>query len=347
MKQTLAIPMQFVGPMRLRGKHIDTQLTVPLATFEKPLWASVHRGALVSRQTDGIWLTVVSEGMTRSIVVAAPSAQYALDVAHALEERKTDMENVVRTTSRFAQLVDCQTQLVGRLLYLRFKVNSGDASGHNMATKAADALMPWLLQEYSQLEYVSISANACTDKKVSAVNGLLGRGRHVIAEITIPADVCTQYLKTTPEKIVDLNYKKNWVGSTIAGSLRSANAHFANMLLGIYLACGQDAANIVEGSQGFTTAEVINGALYFAVTCPNLIVGTVGNGKDLPQIQDNLTALGCMQEAPPGENARRFACIVAATVLCGELSLLAAQTIPGELMRTHEIIERKYVSNKG
>ena len=128
----------------------------------------------------------------------------------------------------------------------------------------------------------------------------------------------------------------------MAGSVRSANAHFANMLLGCYLATGQDAANIVEGSQGFTTAEVTpNGDLYFAVTLPNIIVGTVGNGKHSDWVKENLTMLGCLETRAPGQNAERLAAVCAGACWCCELSLLAALTNPGELMRAHTILERQ------
>jgi hydroxymethylglutaryl-CoA reductase (NADPH) len=113
------------------------------------------------------------------------------------------------------------------------------------------------------------------------------------------------------------------------------------MLLAFYLATGQDAANIVEGSQGTTLAEVREDALYFSTTLPNLILGTVGNGKGLPFVQENLEKMGLCEDRPAGENARRLACLCAATVLCGELSLLAAQTNPGELMQAHRKWERK------
>ncbi len=51
--------------------------------------------------------------------------------------------------------------------------------------------------------------------------------------------------------------------------------------------------------------------------------------------------LGCREEREPGANARRLAALCAATVLCGELSLLAAQTNPGELMAAHVAMERR------
>jgi len=67
----------------------------------------------------------------------------------------------------------------------------------------------------------------------------------------------------------------------------------------------------------------------------------VGNGKTFDFVRENLRQLGCLEERAPGENARRLAIIAACTVLCGELSLLAAQTNPGELMKSHTKLERR------
>jgi hydroxymethylglutaryl-CoA reductase (NADPH) len=188
---------------------------------------------------------------------------------------------------------------------------------------------------------VSLSGNYCTDKKATAVNGILGRGKNVIAEILIPGKIVETILHTTPTRIANLNVKKNLIGTINAGGIRSANAHFANVLLALYLATGQDAANIVEGSQGTTHAEVRGEDLYFSVTVPNIIVGTVGNGKHLEFVQENLRSMGCLEPRAPGVNARRLAIITAATILCAELSLLAALTNSHELMRAHIELERK------
>lgn len=337
-----AIPLEWVGPVSLAGPEVSGEFKLPLATYESPLWPSVNRGARVTREVGGLSVVVVSERMTRSITVEADSAAAAAAVAHALPGRMAEMRTVVSETSRFAQLQEIHTQVLGRVLFIRFAFTTGDASGHNMATKAADALMSWLLEANPQLRYVSISGNLCTDKKVSAVNGILGRGKYVIAEAVIPAATCESLLKTTAAKVADLNLKKNWIGTSLAGGVRAANAHFANMLLAFYLATGQDAANIVEGSQGFVHTEArADGALYFSCTLPNLIVGTIGNGKGLDFVQRNLGQLGCAEERPAGANARRLAALCAAAVWCGELSLLAAQTNPGELMRAHLKLERK------
>lgn len=336
-----AIPMRKVGPLRLSGPEVEGEAMVPLATFETPLWPSVERGARVTAQAGGIRAAIFDERMTRSVLVDAPGAQGALELVRFVEAQRNELGNVAAGTSRFARLKDVHFEVVGHLVYIRFEFSTGDAAGHNMATRAADALLAWILEKRPECAYGSISGNYCCDKKASAVNGILGRGKYVVAETLIPRRLVERYLHTTPEKIAELNLRKNWIGTSLAGGLRSANAHFANMLLAFYLATGQDAANIVEGSQGFTLAEARGEeGLYFSVTLPNLIVGTVGNGKSLPFVEDNLRELGCLDARAPGQNARRLAAICAATVLCGELSLLAAQTNPGELMAAHLRLER-------
>ena len=336
-----AIPMRKVGPVKLSGPEVEFDGRVPLATFETPLWPSVERGARVTAKAGGIRAVVLDERMTRSVLVDAPSAQGAQALIEFVQAQREALAQVAAGTSRFARLKDMHFEGVGHLVYIRFEFSTGDAAGHNMATRAADAMLAWILEKRPECAYGSISGNYCCDKKPSAVNGILGRGKYTVVETAIPRKLVERYLHTTPEKIVQLNVRKNWVGTSLAGGLRSANAHFANMLLAFYLATGQDAANIIEGSQGFVLAEVREDeGLYFSCTLPNLIVGTVGNGKGLPFVEENLREMGCMEAREPGQNARRLAMICAATVLCGELSLLAAQTNPGELMAAHLRLER-------
>jgi hydroxymethylglutaryl-CoA reductase (NADPH) len=337
----IRIPQQLIGPVAITGEALSESVMVPLATYETPLWPSCKRGAAVTARAGGIHATVVRDFMARSILLEANSAEIANRELRKILAAKDELAAVVAGSSRFARLVDLHAQLTSRFIFLRIEVSTGDASGHNMVTLAADRAMGWLLEHHPDLTYGSVSGNFCTDKKVSAVNSILGRGKHVIAESAIPAKLVSRYLKTTAKAIADLNQRKNLLGSMVAGSLASGNAHFANMLLAFYLATGQDAANIVEGSQGITHAEDRDGDLYFSVTLPNIIVGSVGNGKNLPETRENLEQLGCLADRPAGANGRRLAAIGAAIVLCGELSLLAALTNPGELMAAHQRLERE------
>ncbi len=334
------VPTQWVGPILFRGPVVEGPISAPLATYETPLWPSTARGAGVSRHSGGIQVSLVDERMSRSIALRAHDGAAATAAWQSIKARQEEVAAVVATTSRFARLVELNRQIVGNLLFIRIECVTGDASGHNMVTKAAEAVQGWILSEYPMLAYSTISGNLCTDKKASAVNGILGRGKYAVAEVEIPRKILTRVLRTSAEKMVRLNYEKNYVGGTLAGSLRSANAHFANMLLGFYLATGQDAANIIEASQGFVHCEARGEDLYFSCTLPNLIMGSVGAGKGIPSIEENLSRMGCRQPGEPGDNARRLAAICAGVVLCGELSLLAAQTNPGELVRTHMEMER-------
>ena len=339
MSKYAEIPQRTVGPIRITGA-VEGDISVPLATLETPLWFSVSRGAKISLKSGGISTTIIDSRMTRSIILEAKNASEALAYARKIAASKDEIQGIVSESSHIAKLLDINWEIASNLIYLRLEFFTGDASGHNMATNAADKIFGYILEKYPELSYCSISGNYCCDKKVSAVNGILGRGKSVVAEITISREVCQTYLHTTPEKIAELNTKKNLLGSILAGSLRSANAHYANMLLAFYLATGQDAANIVEGSQGITYAEVKDDCLKFSCSIPNLILGTVGNGKNAPYAEENLSLLGCKENRSPGENADRLAAICAATVLCGELSLLAAEANPGELMKAHIRIER-------
>jgi hydroxymethylglutaryl-CoA reductase (NADPH) len=333
------IPLRWIGPIKIRGSEVTDEVFVPLATYETPLWPSTERGAAVCSKAGGISVTIIDDRMTRSVLVEAQNAQEAAKVGFLLETKREEIKKIAEGTSAYVRFLDMHQQIAGNLLFIRFEMQTGDAAGHNMVTKASDAIVHWICSHFA-VSYVSISGNFCTDKKVSAVNGILGRGKSVVADIVIPEKLVVAYLKTTPEKIVALNIKKNLIGSILAGGVRSANAHFANILLALYLATGQDSANIVEGSQGIVHAQMKERDLYFSVSLPNIIVGTVGNGKQLDFVQENLQKMGCLG-LRSGAGSRRLACIAAATTLAGELSLLAAQTNPGELISSHLAIERE------
>lgn len=349
---TTPIPTRLIGPIKISGEGLQQALIqVPMATYESTLWPSTARGARVSCAVDeGIRALVQQDIMTRSILLRAQDVTTACVAKTAILQQQAQLAAQMAASSRFLQLHQLHIEVVGNLLFIRLECQCADAAGHNMTTKAADYAVKWILEQYPQLQYSSLSANYCCDKKVSAINGIRGRGKHSTAEILIPAAICQQQLRTSAQQLVDLHVQKNLIGSILAGSVRSANAHFANILLAIYLATGQDAANIVEGSQGITHAEVRGDDLYFSVTLPNIIVGTVGNGKGSAQIQSYFKAMQCTSESAntttspqlsPGIASRRFAAIIASTVLCGELSLLAALTQPRELMRAHELYERQ------
>lgn len=189
------------------------------------------------------------------------------------------------------------------------------------------------------MEILSLSGNFCTDKKPSAVNWLMGRGKSVVCEAVVPADVVQNVLKTSTHAIVDVNISKNMVGSAMAGSIGGFNAHAANIVTAIYIATGQDPAQNVGSSNCMTLMEPWGPDgrdLYVSCTMPSIEIGTIGGGTGLPAQSVCLSMLGVKgaHAEEPGQNARKLARIVCATVLAGELSLMAALTA-GHLVKSH------------
>lgn len=338
--------LSIIHKQNTNNKLINEVVSFPISTYETPLFASINRGVKVSK-IHPISVAVLSNCMTRSAVFQCKSVFNVEGLVEFIKQQyhNQELQNVVSTTSTHCVLQDISFQIVGNLIYVRFEYNTGEAAGHNMTTIATNALSKWIVDNCNLVvEYISNSGNTCCDKKVSAINSIVGRGKNVVAEIIVSRKTCEDILHTTPEKVVDLNIKKNLIGSTLAGSVCSANAHYANMLSAIYLPLGQDIANIVEGSQGITFCEPTNdGELYFSVNLPNIICGCVGNGKDLDFVKENLKLIGCLDENYNlVDNAsERMAKIVGAVVLCGELSLLSALTNQDELVRSHIMLERK------
>ena len=347
-KWQTTIPTKFISGLKMIYLGEENNISFPLSTYETPLFASVARGVRVSKQHP-ILANVVSSCMTRSVIFECKTSYDCIKLSHLLDVEKQKyfqtFQRIISQTSSHCLIKDCTTHIVGNLLYLRLSFDTGEASGHNMTTIASNEIAKWIVENSGiNVDYVSNSGNTCCDKKVSAINSIIGRGKHVIAEATISRDSCKRILRTTPEKIVELNTQKNMLGSMIAGSICSGNAHYANMLSAIYLPLGQDIANIVEGSQGITYCKLDNnGELYFSVNLPNIICGAIGNGKNIDFVRKNLHLMGCLDDdyKPTHQASKKMSAIIASIVLCGELSLLSALTNQDELVKSHIKLERK------
>lgn len=354
-KYQTSIDSYVIGPLRLTAesrtkfpvieeKLADSEeIPLPLSTYENGIYTGVNRGAKWSRLIEGgVKAYVTQDFMTRAPVVQAQDLAQALELSDYIENNFEELRKVAETTTRHGKVLDMKSYQVGNDVYVRLLMHCGEASGHNMTTKTGTVLAKYLVEKFAGLQYGSDSGNMCTDKKAAAINAITGRGKTVITEITIPRETCEQYLKTTPEELEKLNIKKNLQGSIAAGSQFSANAHYANIIGAMYVATGQDIANIVEGSYGITQVKVTEkGDLYFTTTHPCLIVGTVGNGKNGESQLKSLEKLNCLQkDKPNGFNSQRLAAIIAAATAMGELSLLADLTQNGRLIAAHERFER-------
>uniref|UniRef100_A0A3P8R8E4 3-hydroxy-3-methylglutaryl coenzyme A reductase n=1 Tax=Astatotilapia calliptera TaxID=8154 RepID=A0A3P8R8E4_ASTCA len=331
----MPVPVGVAGPLLLDKK----EFYVPLATTEGCLVASANRGCRALFLSGGCISRILADSMTRGPLVRLPSACRAAEVKVWLETSDgfSMIKEAFDETSRFARLEKLLVGIAGRNLYIRFQSQTGDAMGMNMLSKGTEHALHVLQQQHPDVEVLSLSGNFCTDKKPAAINWILGRGKSAVCEATIPAKVVREVLKSSTAALVDLNINKNLVGSAMAGSIGGFNAHAANIVAAIYIACGQDPAQTVGSSNCITQMEAVGPGgedLYISCTMPSIELGTVGGGTNLSPQQACLQMLGVSNPNQPGDNARQLARVVCATVLAGELSLMAALAA-GHLVKSH------------
>ena len=335
----VTVPVGVVGPLPVHGSDGLDQHYIPLATTEGSLIASVGRGVKAIRQSGAVTATVWHDGMTRAPLFVADSITSALDFVRWVEENDTHICEVANATTHFGRVQRVLPFTVANNIWLRIEMASGDAMGMNMVTIAADAVTSMIASEYPNVRCIAVSGNLCSDKKESAVNNLFGRGKSVSADVLIPAAVLQTVLHTTAAAVCDLNTRKNLLGSAFAGSSKF-NAHFANIVAAVFLATGQDIAEVVESSSGYTWAEDRGGDLYFGITMPSLEVGTVGGGTQLAPQSEALGLMGVHRSgSTPGQSSVRFAEVLCAVTLAGELNVLCALSA-GRFSEAHRRLGR-------
>jgi len=329
------IPMGFAGPLLVDGEHAMGEFYVPMATTEGTLLASYNRGMRLTREAGGIRTTVIDDAMQRAPIFVFADARYARDFGHWITANFDGIKAKAEETTSVGKLRNIEQYAVGKMRWLRFNYTTGDAAGQNMVSKATRHACQWVLdQQPAGLEHFSLAANFDTDKKHSHVNSIHTRGKRVVAECTLPAALLKDVMHTSGEALFKQRQLSN-MGAMLSGAANNG-AHFANGITAIFIACGQDVANVAESSAGFVHSELKpNGDYYFSVTIPSLIVATYGGGTGLPTQKECLDVLGCCGKG----KVYKFAEIVAATVLCGELSLASA-IVSDQWVSSHEKLGR-------
>ncbi|XP_065177955.1 3-hydroxy-3-methylglutaryl-coenzyme A reductase-like [Sycon ciliatum] len=333
----MPIPVGVAGPLLLDGQLFQ----VPMATTEGCLVASTNRGCRALQKSNGVHSTLTGDSMTRAPALRLPSAQRAGVVKMWLEDQENFqiVKKEFDSTSSFGRLEKLLCIQAGCTLFVRFAARTGDAMGMNMVSKGVEKSVRYLRDKFTDLEVLSLSGNVCTDKKPSAINWIMGRGKSVVAEATLSAAVVKEVLKTNALSLVELNRQKNLVGSAMAGSIGGFNAHAANIVAAVFIATGQDAAQSGTSSLCITQMELCGPRdedLYITCTMPGLEIGTVGGGTILSPQAACLKMLGVQgaNRQNPGQNATQLARVICATVLAGELSLMAALA-SGDLVKSH------------
>ncbi len=316
----LRLPVGVIGPLRINGSAAQGDFHVPMATTEGALLASCNRGAFVISHAGGAATLCLAEVVSRAPCFSFHSLVEAVQFVDWATSRFEELKAIAGETTRHGSLTGLRTALIGKEVYLIFDYQTGDAAGQNMVTFATDHVCHYLV-EHSPVrpEHWYVEGNLSGDKKATMQSFLYARGRKVVAEVRVPGDLLHRVLHVAAADMTRY-WEISVLGGTQSGSI-GVQGHYANALAAIFAACGQDIACVSEASVGLTRMEAgEDGSLYASVVLPNLIVGTVGGGTGLATTAECLDMIGCRGTG----GARKLAEICAATVLAGELSIIAA-----------------------
>ncbi len=328
------VPIGLAGPIRICGEHARGDFYVPLATTEGTLVASYNRGMRLLTESGGVKATVVEECMQRAPVFIFPDAVQAREFGRWVGEHFESIRQAAESTTRMGKLLHIGQYQVGPLRYLRFNYTTGDAAGQNMTGKATSAACEWIKQVHPSHPDYFLSGGIDTDKKHSHLNMLLTRGKRVVAEAVIRRDLLQQIMGVDTRELFRFR-QVQMAGAFLAASANNG-AHAANALAALFIATGQDVADISESHAAIGYSQLLeNGDYYWSITLTSLIVATYGGGTGLPTQRQCLEMLGCYG----ANHAGKFAEICAAVVLAGETSLACA-VLHGDWVSSHERLGR-------
>ncbi|PJF32542.1 MAG: hydroxymethylglutaryl-CoA reductase [Phototrophicales bacterium] len=314
------IPIGFAGPIHINGEHAQGEFIVPLATTEGTLVASYNRGMKVINLSGGARCTVVGDAMQRAPVFVFNNALEGREFLKWVNDHIDNIRTEAEATSSVAKLQYIDPYLSNKFVFLRFNYSTGDAAGQNMVGRATFAACSWILDQYPEpIQHFYLESNFATDKKASQVNIMRTRGKRVTAEATIKRDVLNHVMRVEPSSLHRHSQVAN-VGAFLSGA-NNNGCHSPNAITAMFIATGQDVANVAESSAGVVYTELTNdGDLYISITIPSLIIATYGGGTGLATQRECLEIMGCYGRG----KVNKLAEIIAGVVLAGELSLAAA-----------------------
>ena len=318
---TAQIPLGIAGPLLVEGDHAKGEFYIPLATSEGTLVASYNRGMKVIHRSGGVRCAVVGDNMQRAPVFVFANASEARRFVDWIVEKQDDLRRVAHESDPFVDLKHVDYYLANSFAFLRFNFMTGDAAGMNMVSKATFAACNWIMEhcEVVEIQRFFLESNFATDKKHSTINTMRTRGKRVTAEVVVDRDALREIMGADTEQL-SAHYKVANIGAMLSGA-NNNGLHSANAITAMFIATGQDAANVAESCSAILFVDLTpEKNLYMSVTLPSLIVATMGGGTGLPTQRESLEILGC--SGP--RKVRKLAEIIAGTVLAGEISLAAA-----------------------
>jgi hydroxymethylglutaryl-CoA reductase (NADPH) len=327
------VPLGVAGPLVVRGRHAAGTFYVPMATSEGALVASYERGMAALARAGGVDVHLDRDENTVSPGFACADVRRAAEFVRWIEGATARLREIAEATTRHGKLRRVVARQIGRHAVVDFVYSTGDASGMNLAVRATEEACRWAVAS-SPADSFEIFSGAESEKRASASLWNGGKGKWVVAGASIEARILRTMLRTDARSLAGLAERTGAVHLTTGTAAR--NGQLANGLAAIFIACGQDVANVANAAVGIVRFEELpEGALHASVTLPSLTVGTVGGGTALGTAPECLAMLGCVGDG----KAAKLAEIVAATLLAGELSMAAA-IATGEHGAAHEALGR-------
>ncbi len=312
------VPLGVAGPIRVNGEHARGSYYVPFATTEGTLVSTYQYGMRAITEAGGANAHVLADSLDITPCFIFANVGDALSFSRWLRDHLDELRDVAAETTSHGHLIDIHTHVLGRRLFARLVFTTGDAMGMNMVNISADHICRYAIAN-ARCERYYLRCNYSSDKKPAAINLFRPYGKEVAIDLTLPASVVETHLGVSAHDLHEFTFTGR-LGAMQAGAL-GMNAHFANGLAAIFIACGQDVAQVVNASIAFIDIELTaDGDLYVFARLPNLVVATVGGGTDLPTQSECLELLDCRGDG----TAPKFAEIVAATVVAGDLAIAAA-----------------------
>ncbi len=314
------IPLGIAGPLTVHGEHAEGDYLIPMATTEGTLVASYNRGMKVLNLSGGVKCTVSDDCMQRAPVFIFESAREARDFKQWLCDNMDPIREAAEGTTSIGKLLFIDTYLSNKFAFCRFNFSTGDAAGQNMVGRATFAACSWILDTNDTIRRFYLESNFATDKKASQVNIMRTRGKRVTAECTVQAEVLRQHMRVEPQSLYYHWGIAAGIGSILSGA-NNNGLHSPNGITAMFIATGQDVANVAESSAALLYCEMTpEDDLYMSITIPSLIVATHGGGTGGATQQECLRMLGCVGRG----TVKKLAEIIAGVVLAGEISLGSA-----------------------
>lgn len=327
------IPLGLIGPISVNGKAAKGEFLIPMATTEGALLLTYDLGARIVSMGGGVDVEVISKNVHISPMFPIANDEDEKVIRKFITQNYEHIQRIAEGGSSHTKLLEIVIKRIKNNLVLKCIYDTADAHGLNMINQASFNICKYIEAKtgfafYHRSHYSGV-------KHHSLLNEREGYGRRVIAKTVIPAKALGM-LRVTAQQLKDFTSRCIECGT--ASEISCINVHASNGITAIFLACGQDMADISSAHVCKGKCEIVNGKdIYWECDFKNLLIATVGGGTGLGTQKECLEIMGCYGSGM----SDKFAELIAAAVLAGEIPTAAAV-----ISQTYVDIHNKYGRNK-